>query len=296
MGRSARAHTNGAHGCQPRRNRSQRSAWLASLRVGYELGQALEVGPDGPPSRLSGSRGRRYRSLPFRLERTAALSLSRYRVGVSMASPRRSLPFQCADDASSILGAHDGISSWMLHVGRERSGPEQRFVSAHERLHHELHSTTPWGFVMSVVGGQVRPEARMVWRWLAESCRTTHEVFATYFAVLLDDTNPQLLAGNRVYQGYQAVGEELRRHLPHRGVLPHLHVDALLRAAMAPRQLLSLSPEVILRLRLPDCATNGCPTSGCARSARCSVRTASLCPCQGRTPRRITGTPVTVTR
>jgi ChaB protein len=149
-------------------------------------------------------------------------------VGVSTASPRRSLPFQCADDASSILGAHDGISSWMLHVGRERSGPEQRFVSAHERLHHELHSTTPWGFVMSVVGGQVTPQARMAWRWLAESCRTTHEVFATYFAVLLDDTNPQLLAGNRVYQGYQAVGEELRtmprsrryNHLSPAGELP----------------------------------------------------------------------------
>ena len=45
----------------------------------------------------------------------------------------------------------------------------------------------------------------MAWRWLAESCRTTHEVFATYFAVLLDDANPQLLAGNRVYQGYQAM-------------------------------------------------------------------------------------------
>ena len=173
-------------------------------------------------------------------------------MGVSTASPRRPLPFQCADDASSILGAHDGISSWTLHVGRERSGPEQRFVSAHERLHHELHSTTPWGFVMSVEGDQVTPEARTVWRWLAESCRTTHEVFATYFAVLLDDTNPQLLARNWVYQGYQAVGEELRDHRPHRGVLPHLHVDALLRAAMAPRQLLSLSPEVILGLRLRD--------------------------------------------
>ena len=103
----------------------------------------------------------------------AALPLSRYRVGVSTASPRRPLPFLCADDASSILGTHDGISSWMLHVSRERSGPEQRFVSAHERLHHELHSTTPWGFVMSVVGGRAVPEARMVWRWLAESSRTS---------------------------------------------------------------------------------------------------------------------------
>jgi hypothetical protein len=104
---------------------------------------------------------------------------------------------------------------------------------------------------MSVVGGQTTPAARLVWRWLAESCRTTHEVFATYFAVLLDDTNPQLLAGNKTYEGYLAIGEELRDRVP-RGALPHLRVDALLRAVMAPGQLGSLSPEATLRLRLRD--------------------------------------------
>jgi hypothetical protein len=180
-------------------------------------------------------------------------------------NPDVTLPFECADDASSILGAHDGIGSWTVNVGRERSEAEQRFVSAHERLHHELHSTTAWGFVMSVIGGQAVPEARLVWRWLAESCRTTHEVFATYFAVLLEETHPRLLDGNTAYEGYLAVGDELHSCLPHRSALPHLHVDALLRAVMAPRQLLTLSPEMVLQLRLRDIGDDWLPDERLAR-------------------------------
>jgi hypothetical protein len=163
------------------------------------------------------------------------------------------VPFECASNAALILGTHNGVDSWTVHVGHERSRSEQRLVSAHERLHHELHSTTPWGFITSVVGGRHdRAEARPVWRWLAEGCRTTHEVFATYFAVLLDDTNPQLLAGNTTYEQYLQIGEELRDRGPQQDALPHLHVDGLLRAVMAPRQLLDLDPDDVMQLRLGD--------------------------------------------
>lgn len=106
---------------------------------------------------------------------------------------------------------------------------------------------------MSVVAG--RPDhagARRVWRGLAEGCRTTHEVFATYFAVLLDDTNPQLLTGNTVYEHYLSVGAELRDRMPGPPTLPHLHVDSLLRAVMCPSQLLGLDPGAVLRLCLRD--------------------------------------------
>jgi hypothetical protein len=119
--------------------------------------------------------------------------------------------------------------------------------------------------MMSVMGGQATPEARAAWRWLAESCRTTHEVFATYFAVLLDETHPRLLAGNTTYEGYLAVGDELRARLPHHE-LSHLHVDALLRAAMAPRQLLSLSPERTLGLLLRDIRDEWLPDERLSRT------------------------------
>jgi hypothetical protein len=163
------------------------------------------------------------------------------------------LPFRCADDAAAVLGAHDGVDSWTVHVGHERSPSEQRLVSAHERLHHELHSTTPWGFVMSVMAGRPdQADALPVWHGLAEGCQKTHEVFATYFAVLLDDTHPGLLAGNTVYENYLGVGEELRDHMPRSHTLPHLHVDGLLRAVMAPSQLLGVDPAAALRLRMSD--------------------------------------------
>jgi hypothetical protein len=165
---------------------------------------------------------------------------------------RARLPFRCASDASVILGAHDGIESWTVHLHAQRSRAEQRLVSAHERLHHELHTTSPWGFLMAIAAGQPDGTGALLWRWLAECCRVTHEVFATYFAVLLDDAHPRMLAGNSLYEGYLGIGGELREHSQRTGALPDLQVDGLLRALMAPAQLLELEPPEILTMRLAD--------------------------------------------
>jgi hypothetical protein len=71
-------------------------------------------------------------------------------------------PFRCADEGMErvVLGSHDGVMSWTLRIGAERSSEEQQLVSRHERLHHELHESTPWGLLMAVAAsapGRFRP-------------------------------------------------------------------------------------------------------------------------------------------
>lgn len=62
--------------------------------------------------------------------------------------------FACASGvfAHTLLGVHDGRESWTVMVGRERSPTEQLLVSLHEKKHHELHTSSPWGLFMMTAG------------------------------------------------------------------------------------------------------------------------------------------------
>lgn len=162
-----------------------------------------------------------------------------------MTGPDAGGVFACASGvfAHTLLGVHDGRESWTVMVGRERSPTEQLLVSLHEKKHHELHTSSPWGLYMMTAGGPT-PSDTLVSR-LGEGCRQTHELFATYFSVGEDGDFMDLLVGNPTYLGYYKRARQLGGTGP---VVSHRLIDALLRSAMAGAELLELSGRDILDL------------------------------------------------
>jgi hypothetical protein len=151
-----------------------------------------------------------------------------------------------------VLGAHDGLMSWTLRVGAERSEEEQRLVSRHERLHHDLHQSAPWGLAMAAVAARPGALEGLVWRWLSEGCRLVHELFATYFSVASDARFDRYLEDNDEYRAFRdrAAALGAGEAIPDRW--RNLVVDALLRAAMAPAALTALDLPALQSLRLAD--------------------------------------------
>ena len=47
--------------------------------------------------------------------------------------------------ANGTQGSYDGFETWSVHVSATRSPQQQVGASLHERLHHELQHTSPWG-------------------------------------------------------------------------------------------------------------------------------------------------------
>jgi hypothetical protein len=171
-----------------------------------------------------------------------------------MRSTPHSSPFQCATVGMErvVLGAHDGVMSWTLRVGAERTPAEQRLVSVHERLHHDLHQSSPWGLAMSAVAAAPGALHGVLWRWLAEGCRATHEAFATYFSAIARDEFAGLLDGNAEYSAHFQCARALGEHagVPERW--RNLIIDAMLRAAMAPRALVEMDLETLQQARLAE--------------------------------------------
>jgi hypothetical protein len=153
-----------------------------------------------------------------------------------------------------VLGAHDGVMAWTVRIGAERSPLEQQLVSLHERRHHDLHQSSPWGLLMAFLAATRGPRGLQdpVWRWVAEGCRTVHESFATYFSVTADARFLDLLAGNATYLAYQGTAAALLDWLPVPAQHHNLMIDALLRSMMAPRRLCEMSADHLVRLRLMD--------------------------------------------
>ena len=167
-------------------------------------------------------------------------------------------PFACAAHsfAHVPLGSHDGVESWTLQIGEEASSTEQLLVSLHERRHHELQTTSPWGFLMTVAATVAADE--LLFAQMARGCKQVHETFATYFSVGTDLDFLHLLEGNREYLSYLRRGRALEGARTADGA--RRFVDAVLRLAMAPaavRELdlgaiASLSPSSIRNSWTPD--------------------------------------------
>jgi hypothetical protein len=94
-----------------------------------------------------------------------------------------------------------------------------------------------------------------LWQWLAESSRTTHEAFATYFSVRIDHRYREFLRGNDTYLEYESRAMRLVSGRDLGGADVDRLIDGLLRAAMAPAQLAGWPVDDASALRpadLPD--------------------------------------------
>lgn len=166
--------------------------------------------------------------------------------------------FACASGvfAHTLLGAHDGRESWTVMVGRERSQTEQLLVSLHEKKHHELHTSSPWGLFMMTAGGP--GPADVLVTHLGEGCRQTHELFATYFSVADDEDFLALLADNTTYRSYYHRARQLGSN---GGRVSHRLIDALLRSAMAGSELLEITGRDVLEFEAHDVPQRWMPDS-----------------------------------
>ena len=153
--------------------------------------------------------------------------------------------FACEQDQLGhiVLGSHDGLDSWTIHLSTGLSEDRQRFVSTHERAHHWLHTTTVWGTAMLISGlphadGALDPTN---WLWLGDGCRRTHEAYATWHAVDALDDGLDHLRGNYAYLAHLRTARALVDAVSddHRSTV----LDFVARAAMSPSWLADVSAE-----------------------------------------------------
>src|SRR5690348_5631998 len=68
--------------------------------------------------------------------------------GTSEPSDQVEPSYWCArSGGSEVLGSYDGLEAWTLYAAALLERDAQVVVSIHERLHHELQHTTPWGLI-----------------------------------------------------------------------------------------------------------------------------------------------------
>lgn len=151
--------------------------------------------------------------------------------------------FHCEGNALAhvAVGFHDGIDSWTIALETGLTPRMQAFVGLHERAHHKLHSSTPWGLAM-LLSGLPSPggsPAEAAWANLAVRCRVTHECYATWMAVTQAAGGIEFLRGNLVYLGYYARSHRLAE-LVGDMQRPGIAVEVLSLAAMAPADLTTL--------------------------------------------------------
>ncbi|MFE2965648.1 hypothetical protein ACFXKC_18610 [Streptomyces sp. NPDC059340] len=158
-------------------------------------------------------------------------------------------------DASDVLGAYDGLESWTLHATALTDRDEQAIVSVHERLHHELQHSTPWGLVARFSAdlarlGVLSEQLRLLFRFCRESARLVHETYATTLSVGNDPFALELLEQSPDYKVYFDQGTRLSAGTEWEA--GRFQVDALLRAAMSPAALEPAYAGGFTRLRTRD--------------------------------------------
>ncbi|MFF3333189.1 hypothetical protein ACFYWX_27160 [Streptomyces sp. NPDC002888] len=141
---------------------------------------------------------------------------------------------------SDVLGAYDGLEAWTLHATALTDRDEQVVVSLHERLHHELQHTTPWGLVARFSAdlarlGVLTERLRLLFRFCRESSRLVHETYATTLSIGDDTAALRFLGEGSDYRRYFDQGRRLLGGLDWE--TGRFRVDAVLRAAMAPAAL-----------------------------------------------------------
>lgn len=149
--------------------------------------------------------------------------------------PSEKHSFWCVRD-ELVLGAYrDGY--WMVSSDALDDPTEQIVVSLHERLHHELQYTTPWGVMtemLSLVANRDPSRAgafRRVAGFGKNASRTVHEVYATTHSVGARARHVAWLESNEAHRPFYDLGVRLSL-----GDLEasRFLFDALVRCSMSP--------------------------------------------------------------
>lgn len=151
--------------------------------------------------------------------------------------------------AGERLGVYDGHERWSVFAGGLTDPDLQVTVSLHERLHHELQHTTPWGVVCSLAFelarmGVQRERFLRLARFGREAARTVHETYATTLSVGLTlERSESIPAG---YRTYLETGRRLAP--PGEWESGRFQVDAALRVCMAGTPLSAARQLATLRV------------------------------------------------
>ena len=163
--------------------------------------------------------------------------------------------YWCIAPSSTLLGSYDGLESWTLHAGTLLEPWTQVVVSLHERLHHELQHTTPWGLVTRFAAdlarlGVAERQLTRLFRFTRAEARTLHETYATSLSVGDDVDAMRLIEGNPTYRAYYEGGTRLLRGLDWED--GRFLLDAQLRACMSPAALAGVWPGGFSTIRIAD--------------------------------------------
>ena len=154
-----------------------------------------------------------------------------------MPTDRDEPSYWCATRGSDgILGAYDHTAVWTLRPAA-LSRHDQAMVSVHERLHHELQHTTPWGlvarFAKELASLDVEPDRLgRLFRFCRDQSRQVHETYATTFALAGQPTAGEFLGESAEYRVFFEQGTRLAGASSWES--GRFVVDALLRSCMAP--------------------------------------------------------------
>ena len=154
------------------------------------------------------------------------------------------------------LGAYDGVELWTVRSWSPTTPHGRVVASLHERLHHELQSTTLWGVLtrfcddLRIAG--VRPVTASALFWIGVMrAQDVHEVYATTLATGMDAPSVDLLANNPLYRAHRDRGLALTGATRDSWEIDRHVIDASLRACMMARGLVPLAvafPDVPIAL------------------------------------------------
>lgn len=154
----------------------------------------------------------------------------------------------------AVLGEYQ-TGRWVVHRPALASPIDQIVVPLHERLHHELQHSSPWGLMTEMLAAiaKAQPTYREQFERLARfgriASRTAHEIYATGHSVGTDARRLGWLAGNKAYQRFYDLAVQLAGGDLDGG---RLRFDALVRCAMAPTDLAQLLESGLDTLRIRD--------------------------------------------
>lgn len=167
--------------------------------------------------------------------------------------------YWCSRSAGSeVVGSYDGLEAWTIFAASLTEGDEQLMVSLHERLHHELQHSSPWGLVTRFAADLARldidrPRLSRLTAYCREQARNVHECYATTLSIGDDPKALAYLSDNPVYMSFYETGRELATDLGwHQG---RFFIDAVLRAAMSPVSLSTAVRGGYGKLRIADLDT-----------------------------------------
>lgn len=173
----------------------------------------------------------------------APASRGAYRGGTGMAGA------EPASGDRHAFGGYDGVDLWALRSWNVESAHQQVYTSLHERLHHELQSSTLWGLITRFCADFARrPEwatsARLLFWIGAMRSQLVHETYATTIATGVDEEYLALLEGNPEYLERYRHGIGLLDSTPASWPRDRFLVDAALRACMMSPGLVPLAAEM----------------------------------------------------